>query len=121
MILVDTSVWIDHLRSGDKQLEHLLDAGIALTHPFVIGEIALGSLRKREEILSALSGMPKATVATGAEALEFIERHALFGRGIGYVEVHLLASARLTGAALWARDKRLHGIAAGLGLATRRS
>jgi predicted nucleic acid-binding protein len=118
VILVDTSVWVDHLRSGDKRLIELLDAGSVLAHPFVIGEISLGSLRRRELVLDALSDLPQATVATHAEVLHFIERHALFGRGVGYLDVHLLAAVRLTaGAALWTRDRRLNDLAAHLGLA----
>lgn len=118
MILVDTSVWVDHLRVGDKALSSLLDAGMVLAHPFVIGELALGNLRQRGIVLSALSNLPHASVATDAEVLHFIDRHALFGRGIGYVDTHLLAAARLTAAAeLWTNDKRLHGVAVQLGLA----
>ncbi len=112
MILVDTSVWIDHLRTGDEKLSTLLDTGRVLAHPFVIGEIALGYLRQRETILSALLDLPQATVATDAELLLFVEEHSLAGLGIGYVDVHLLASTRLTaGSALWTRDKRLIGAA----------
>lgn len=118
MILVDTSVWVEHLRLGDAALAELLEAGRVLTHPFVVGELALGDLRRREAVMDALSGLPLASVATEAEALHFIDRHALFGRGVGYVDVHLLAAARLTAdAALWTHDKRLHGVAAELGLA----
>lgn len=118
MILVDTSVRVDHLRAGDKALGSLLDAGMVLAHPFVIGELALGNLRQREIVLSALSNLPHASVATDAEVLHFIDRHALFGRGIGYVDTHLLAAARLTaGAELWTNDKGLHGVAVQLGLA----
>jgi predicted nucleic acid-binding protein len=118
VILVDTSVSVDHLRVGDKALGSLLDAGMALAHPFVIGELALGNLRQRGIVLSALSNLPHASVATDAEVLHFIDRHALFGRGIGYVDTHLLAAARLTAAAeLWTNDKRLHGVAVQLGLA----
>jgi predicted nucleic acid-binding protein len=118
VILVDTSVWVDHLRAGDKALGSLLDAGMVLAHPFVIGELALGNLRQREIVLSALSNLPHASIATDAEVLHFIDRHALFGRGIGYVDTHLLAAARLTaGAELWTKDKRLHGVAVQLGLA----
>lgn len=112
MILVDTSVWVDHLRAGDEHLATLLEAGRVLAHPFVIGEIALGHLRKREMILSALSRLPQATVATDTEVLMFIEKQSLIGTGIGYVDAHLLASTRLSaGAALWTRDKRLLGAA----------
>jgi predicted nucleic acid-binding protein len=118
VILVDTSVWVDHLRAGDKALSSLLDAAMVLAHPFVIGELALGNLRQRGIVLSALSNLPHASVATDAEVLHFIDRHALFGHGIGYVDTHLLAAARLTaGAEFWTNDKRLHGVAVQLGLA----
>ena len=118
MILVDTSVWIDHLRVSDEALAALLDTGVALAHPFVIGELALGNLRRREIVLNALSDLPRASVATDQEVLHFIDRHALFGRGVGYVDAHLLAAVQLTaGAALWTKDKQLHGVAAKLGLA----
>ena len=118
MILVDTSVWVDHLRTGDKALADLLETGTVLVHPFVIGELALGNLRRREIVLDALAGLPRASVATDMEALHFIDRHALFGRGLGYVDAHLLAAARLTaGTELWTKDKRLHGVAVELGLA----
>ncbi len=118
MILVDTSVWIDHLRRGDRALAGLLDTTRVLVHPFVIGELALGNLRQRDLVLSVLSDLPHASIATDAEVLHFIDRHALFGRGIGYVDVHLLAAVRLTaGAALWTHDRRLHAVAAQLGLA----
>ena len=118
MILIDTSVWVDHLRASDKALAALLDAGMVLAHPFVIGELALGNLRQREIVLKALADLPHASVATDAEVLHFIERHALFGRGIGYIDAHLLAAVRLTASAeLWTNDKRLHSVAAKLGLA----
>lgn len=118
MILVDTSVWVDHLRASDKALAVLLDGGAVLTHPFVIGELALGNLRQREIVLNALSDLPHAGVATNEEILHFIDRHTLFGRGVGYVDSHLLAAVQLTaGAELWTRDKRLHGVAVELGLA----
>ena len=118
MILVDTSVWIEHFRSGDEALAGLLEASEVLAHPFVVGELALGNLRQREIVLEALSGLPCASVAADNEVLRFIGRHALFGRGVGYVDAHLLAAARLTlGAKLWTRDKRLHEVAAELGLA----
>jgi predicted nucleic acid-binding protein len=112
VILVDTSVWISHLRAGDRILADLLYAGMVLTHPFVIGELALGNLRQREVVLGALSDLPVVNMATDREALHFIDRHALCGRGIGYVDVHLLAAVRLTpGAKLWTSDKRLHATA----------
>lgn len=117
MILVDTSVWIDHLRSGDAALAALLDGGQVLAHPFVTGELALGRLRRRGEILAALGSLPQATTATDTEVLRFIADHALDGLGIGYIDAHLLASALLSSAALWTRDKRLHAAAARLKLA----
>jgi predicted nucleic acid-binding protein len=118
MILVDTSVWVDHLRAGNKVLGGLLDAGSVLIHPFVIGEIALGHLRQRETVLGALSNLPSVKVATDLEVLRFIDDHELFGRGIGYVDVNLLAAVRLTdGAEFWTNDTRLHDIARHLGLA----
>jgi predicted nucleic acid-binding protein len=118
LILVDTSIWIDHLRAGSDLLAKLLNAGHVLTHPFVIGELALGEMRQRSTILEALSNLPRAELATEAEVLSFINVQALFGRGIGYVDVHLVASVRLTaGAELWTRDNRLRSVAEELGLA----
>jgi predicted nucleic acid-binding protein len=118
VILADTSVWVAHLRAGDNGLATLLDAGVVLAHPFVIGELALGNLRQREIVLKALADLPRASVATEAEVLHFIERSALSGHGIGYADAHLLAAAKLTaGAELWTYDKRLHGVAVQLGLA----
>lgn len=118
MILVDTSVWVGHLRASDKTLVALLEAGMVLAHPLVIGELALGNLRQRETVLEALADLPQAGVATDAEVVHFIERHALYGRGIGYVDAHLLAAARLTaGTELWTNDKRLHAVAVELELA----
>lgn len=118
MILVDTSVWVDHLRSGDETLGAMLDAGRVLTHPFVIGEVALGSLRRRGLILSAMSDLPFGEVATDTEVLALIDRCALSGRGVGYVDAHLLACAFLTaGTKLWTRDGRLRDVASNLGVA----
>ena len=119
MILVDTSVWIDHFRQVDHDLVEVLNACGALGHPFVTGELALGNLRNREEILDALQSLPQAAVATEDEVLLFIKRNALSGLGIGYVDAHLLASVRLVpGSTLWTRDKRLSAAAERLGLAT---
>ena len=118
MILVDTSVWVGHLRAGDRILAQLLDAGNILVHPFVIGEVALGSLPRRRLILDALHDLPQAVVASGQECLHFIDKHRLSGSGIGYVDAHLLAATRLTaGASLWTRDKYLNSAAERLGLA----
>ena len=118
MILVDSSVWVDHLRNGNTTLARMLDNGRVLAHPFVTGELALGNLRQRELILAALQDLPQAVVAGETEVLGFIDRQGLYGCGIGYVDAHLLASARLTsGGSLWTRDKRLHAVADRLGLA----
>lgn len=107
MILVDTSVWIDHLRWGDAELVAALLAEQVLIHPWVIGELACSNLQDRSQVLVLLQSLPVSPVAGEDEVLYFIEQHALMGRGIGYVDVHLLASARLAGARLWTRDKRL--------------
>jgi predicted nucleic acid-binding protein len=118
MILVDTSIWIDHFRAGDQQLVALLTRNEALTHPFVIGEIALGSVAKRAEVLRYLNNLPAAVAATHDEVMIFIDRHKLANSGLGYVDATLLASAALTpGAALWARDKTLRAAAARCGVA----
>jgi len=120
MILVDTSVWIDHLRSGDTVLAALLERGQVLAHPFVVGELALGSLRQREVVLESLQNLPQVKVATDMEVLHFISSHALFGLGIGYVDIHLMAAVQLTpGTSLWTRDKRLHAAAETLGFAAK--
>jgi predicted nucleic acid-binding protein len=118
VILVDTSVWVDHLRTGDQMVAELLDAGRVLVHPFVIGELALGHLRQRRMVLNSLRDLPQADIATDQEVLTFIEGHALAGLGIGYVDGHLLAATKLmAGASLWTRDKRLSEVAERLGLA----
>ena len=117
MILVDTSVWIDHFRSNDAVLESLLGRGRVLTHPFVIGELALGTMRQRDAILGALGDLPQASVASDGEVRHVIARHVLTGSGIGYVDAHLLAAVRLTAALLWTRDKRLLAVATRLSLA----
>jgi len=118
MILVDTSVWIDHLRAGDAALTTLLEAERVLTHPFIIGELALGSLRDRQTVLDALRDLPAAIPATDDEVQRMIDVVPLHGLGIGYVDAHLLASARLTGSSkLWTRDRRLLAAAERLQLA----
>ena len=119
MILVDSSVWVDHLRADNQTLVRLLENGQVLAHPFVIGELALGNIRQRSDLLADLQGLPKAGVASVQEIVRFIEPHELFGLGIGYVDVHLLAAVRLTfGASLWTRDKRLHEVSSHLGIAS---
>jgi predicted nucleic acid-binding protein len=118
VILADTSVWIDHLHLGVPALTAALERGRVLVHPFVRGELACGNLRNRSEVLELLGNLPSVPTATNAEAMEFIERRALMGRGIGYIDVHLLASAALAGTArLWTRDRRLAAVASELGLA----
>ena len=120
MILVDSSVWIDHLRARDEMLSASLADGKVLSHPFVIGEVALGTIRPREAVLASLQKLPSATVAAHGDVMHLIERYRLFGRGIGYVDAHLLAAVRLTPPAmLWTRDRRLLAVAINLGLAAR--
>ena len=118
MILIDTSVWIDHLQKGVPALSIALEGAEVLTHPFIIGELACGEIKARSEVLRLLSALPASVMAGDEEVLSFIERHRLMGRGIGYVDVHLLASVMLTeGAQLWTRDKRLFAIATELRIA----
>jgi predicted nucleic acid-binding protein len=118
MVLVDTSVWIDHLRNKEPLLIQLLKSNRVLSHPFVRGEIALGHLKQRQIILSALDNLPQAPVAFADEVNLYIESHALFGLGIGLIDVHLLASTQLAiNTKLWTRDKRLLTIANRLNLA----
>ncbi len=117
MILVDTSVWIDHLRRGDAALANLLDSGVVICHPFVIGELACGGLKHRARVLEALGSLSSAPVATHREAMIFLERHDLAACGIGWVDVHLLAGTALSGGTkFWTRDKRLAAIADDLGM-----
>lgn len=118
MILVDTSVWVGHLRSPSARLATELEAGQVLIHPFVIGELACGNLRNRREVLELLRTLPSVPVASHEEVLGFIEARALMGRGIGLVDVHLLASTALAAPArLWTGDRRLAAAATGLRLA----
>lgn len=119
MLLVDTSVWIDHLRSGEGRLIRLLEEGEAVVHPFVVGELACGNLRNRQEILSLLADLPRVELASHDEVLFFIDRHALHGRGLGLVDVNLLASCAVEGIGLWSKDVRLMKAAQELGLAGR--
>ena len=117
MILVDTSVWVDHFRTGDPMLAALLESGEVLSHPFVVGELALGGPRQRDLIVDSLSDLPRATVANDDEVMRLITIHSLSGQGVGYVDVHLLAAASLSAnARLWTRDKRLASVAAAMAL-----
>lgn len=116
MILVDTSVWVDHLRHGIPLLGDLLAAGEVATHPSVIGELACGNLRNREELLGLLSALPSAKVASHVEVLRLVEAHRLHGHGLGWIDMHLLASALLSQTGLWTRDRRLHSVVKTLGI-----
>ncbi len=111
MILVDTSIWIDHLRRGNGDLISLLEKVQVFTHPFVIGELACGNLKARREILSLLKELPQARVADHHEVLQLIETRKLMGQGIGWVDAHLLAASLLTGAPLWTSDRHLRSLA----------
>jgi predicted nucleic acid-binding protein len=118
VILVDTSVWVDHLRKTETGMRRLLGLGQVLSHPLVIGELAMGSFKRRDLLLSELGDLPRAKVADHDEVLHFVSRHTLFGSGIGYIDAHLLAAVRLMpGTLLWTRDKRLLEIASKLHLA----
>lgn len=115
-MLVDTSVWIDHLRRGNAALAGQLVEGEVWCHPFVIGELACGQLDDRSEILSLLSTLPRAPLAAHEEVLAFVEANDLAGKCIGWIDAHLLAAARLAGVALWTLDRPLAAIARQLGL-----
>ncbi|PIR19088.1 MAG: VapC toxin family PIN domain ribonuclease [Elusimicrobia bacterium CG11_big_fil_rev_8_21_14_0_20_64_6] len=107
MLLVDTSVWVDHLRRGDAELARLLEEGVVMTHRLVIEELACGRMSRREEILTLLETLPRVPEAEHGEFLHFVERRGLFGAGLGAVDAHLLASAKLARARLWTRDGAL--------------
>lgn len=117
MTLVDTSVWVDHLRNGNARLEALLIEGQVVCHPFIIGELACDHLRKRSEILTLLGALPQTQVAEHEETLELIESARLHGRGLGWIDVHLLASAMISGCPLWTLDGALGRAAASLSIA----
>jgi len=115
-MLVDTSIWVDHFRRDNPALCTLLTRGEVECHPFIIGELACGQMQRRSEILGLLQRLPQVPLASHSEALEFVERHRLMGRGIGWIDSHLLASAALARTPLWSLDRRLSGIARTLGL-----
>ena len=119
MILVDTSIWIDHFRSGSAALAALLQNEVVCTHDFVIGELACGNLRNRADVLGLLQSLPRLSAATQDETLFFIEQQAVMGRGIGYIDAHLLAAAVIRDIPIWTRDKRLMAIAEEKGWAYR--
>jgi predicted nucleic acid-binding protein len=115
MVLVDTSVWVRHLRQGEPYLGLLLNNGEVMCHPFVVGELACGNIGNRIEILSLLQTLPLVTEAKHEEVLLFIDQNHLMGKGLGYIDVHLCASAVLTGVPMWTYDRRLNEINEGLG------
>jgi len=117
MVLVDTSVWVAHLREGNVGLEKLLNNGHVISHVFIVGELACGNLKNRAEILSFLYTLPMAIHAEHEEVMNFIEDRLLMGKGLGYIDMHLLASALLTKIPLWTLDKRLNEASSMLGLA----
>ena len=110
MVLVDTSVWVAHLREGNIGLETLLHDDLVVCHPFIIGELACGNLKNRAVILSLLQTLPSATQAEHEDVMTFLERYHLMGKGLGYIDLHLLVSAVLSHIPLWTLDKRLHEI-----------
>jgi len=107
MVLVDTSVWVSHLRDGNVGLEKLLNDGEVICHPFIVGELTCGNLKNRHEILIYLQSLPMIILAEDEEVLKFIENNQLMGKGLGYIDVHLIASAVLTDVPLWTLDKTL--------------
>jgi predicted nucleic acid-binding protein len=110
MILVDTSVWVEHFRSGNIGLDTLLQEGQVVCHPFIAGELTCGNIKNRSRILSLLSTLPIAHTAEHEEVMHIIEKYQLMGKGLGYVDVHLLASAMLTNIPLWTLDKKLNNV-----------
>jgi predicted nucleic acid-binding protein len=116
MVLVDTSVWVEHLREGTIGLEELLDDGQVICHPFIIGELACGNLKNRDEVLSLLQALPMAIQVEHEEVMQFIENNNLMGKGLGYIDMHLLASAILTKVPLWTHDRKLKEISSKLNL-----
>jgi predicted nucleic acid-binding protein len=116
MVLVDTSVWVRHLRQGEPHLERLLNNGEVMCHPFVVGELACGNIKNRTEILSLLQILPLVTNAKHEEVLQFIDQNHLMGKGLGYIDVHLCASAVITDVPMWTYDRRLNATNEGLGI-----
>ncbi len=116
MVLVDTSVWVEHLRSGNIGLEKLLNDGHVVCHLFIIGELACGNLSNRSEILSLLHALPLANHAEHEEVMHFIENSSFMGKGLGYIDMHLIVSAILTNVPIWTLDKKLKEVSLRLGL-----
>lgn len=116
MVLVDTSVWVLHLREGNIKLDSLLNDGEAVCHPFIVGELACGNLKNRSEILALLQALPMSTQAEHEDVMQFIENYKLMGKGLGYIDVHLLASSLLTEVPIWTLDKKLNEVSVELGI-----
>ncbi|QJE71741.1 type II toxin-antitoxin system VapC family toxin [Aerophototrophica crusticola] len=120
MILVDTNIWVDHFRDTDPLLDCLLGKGMVGTHPFILGELAMGNFRRRATIFDELSNLPDVRVCPDEEVMEFIETRNLFGRGLRFVDAHILAAVKLwPGTSLWTRDRRLRMAAEELGVAAK--
>jgi predicted nucleic acid-binding protein len=111
VILADTSVWVNHFRHGDTGLVNLLENGRVLIHPLIIGELACGNLPRRAETLDLLRRLPQVSMASGEEVFQVLEAHRLWGKGLGWIDVALLASAILAGSLLWTYDRRLATVA----------
>lgn len=116
MILADTSVWVDHLRVGNRRLADLLSSGEVSCHPMVVGELACGNLRRRKEVIALLHALPALDRVTDDEILFFVEKHRLHGKGLGLIDMHLLASCQLAGARLWTLDRRLGEASSRMGI-----
>ncbi len=116
MVLVDTSVWVSHLREGNAKFEGLLNNGDVVCHPFIVGELACGNIKNRAEILSLLQALPMSNQAEHNEVMKFIENNQLMGSGLGYIDVHLLAAASLTEVLIWTTDKKLKDVSQKMGL-----
>lgn len=116
MILVDTSVWIDHLRRGNESLVDLLNAGRVVTHPMVFGELSLGNISKRDSFLELVRNLPVAREATHEEVISFIEKHRMWSKGLGFFDMHILCSSLIESIPLWTLDKRLASAARAFGL-----
>lgn len=116
MILVDTSIWVDHLKKDGHPLAKLLEEGHVLMHDMVAGELACGNLRDRQGLMKQLSGLPQLKVISHQSVMAFIEDHGVMGKGIGFVDVHLLAATKNAGGEIWTRDKNLLSVASGLSL-----